>query len=63
MMGEGMASGSINARDKETAAFAVMSLAIGLLLQGIVDPRGSDWSTVGGESFRMLIDGMTRRSK
>jgi AcrR family transcriptional regulator len=63
MMGEGMATGSISAADKETAALAVMSLAIGLLLQGIVDPHGSDWNTVGPESIRMLIDGMTRRSK
>jgi hypothetical protein len=63
MMGEGMTTGSINAADKDTAALAVMSLAIGLLLQGIVDPGGSDWNTVGRESIRMLLDGMTRRSK
>jgi AcrR family transcriptional regulator len=63
MMAEGIATGSIHAADKETAALAVMSLAIGLLLQGIVDPVGSDWNTVGRESIRLLIDGMTRRSK
>ncbi len=63
MMGEGMASGSINAANRETAALAMMSLAIGLLLQGIVDPGGSNWNTVGRDSIRMLLDGMTRRSK
>jgi AcrR family transcriptional regulator len=62
MMGEGMATGSINATDKETAALGLMALAIGLLLQGIVDPGGSDWNAVGRESIRDLIDGMTRRS-
>jgi AcrR family transcriptional regulator len=62
MMGEGMVAGSISAVDKETAALAVMSMAIGLLLQGIVDPAGSDWAGVGRESIRVLTDGLTRRS-
>jgi AcrR family transcriptional regulator len=63
MMEEGIAAGSISAADKETAAMAVMSLAIGLLLQGIVDPSGSDWAVVGRESIRVLTEGLTRRSK
>ena len=62
MMGEGIAAGSIVDMDKETAALAVMSMAIGLLLQGIIDPAGSDWAGVGRESIRMLTDGLTRRS-
>jgi len=62
MMGEGIAAGSIVEMDKETAALAVMSMAIGLLLQGIVDPAGSDWAGVGRESIRMLTDRLTRRS-
>ncbi len=62
MMNEGIAAGSIKPIDKETAALAVMSMAIGLLLQGIVDPAGSDWAGVGRESIRVLTDGLTRRS-
>ncbi len=62
MMGEGIAAGSISEMDQKTAALAVMSLAIGLLLQGIIDPAGSDWAGVGHESFRLLTDGLTRRS-
>jgi AcrR family transcriptional regulator len=52
----------IDPAKKETAALAVMSLAIGLLLQGVVDPHAADWGEVGRESIRMLLDGMTRRS-
>jgi AcrR family transcriptional regulator len=63
MMGEGIAAGSISAADKETAAMAVMSLAIGLLLQGVVDPAGSDWTVIGRESIRVLTEGLTRRSE
>jgi AcrR family transcriptional regulator len=47
---------------KEAAAFAVMSMAIGLLLQGVMDSKAADWDAVGREGMRMLLDGMTRRS-
>ncbi|MFN2299249.1 MAG: TetR/AcrR family transcriptional regulator [Anaerolineales bacterium] len=47
---------------RETASLAVLSLAIGLLLQGIADPQAADWAAAGRESLRMLINGMTRRS-
>jgi AcrR family transcriptional regulator len=63
MMEEGIAAGSISATDKETAAMAVMSLAIGLLLQAVVDPGGSDWALVGRESIRVLTEGLARKSK
>jgi AcrR family transcriptional regulator len=46
----------------DTAALAVLAVAIGLLLQGVVDPHAADWGTVGRESLQMLINGMTRRS-
>jgi AcrR family transcriptional regulator len=62
MMGAGISAGSIKAMDEETAALAVMSMAIGLLLQGIVDPTGSDWTGTSRESIRVLTDGLARRS-
>jgi AcrR family transcriptional regulator len=46
--------------DMDTAAAAVISLAIGLLLQGIVDPASADWGAVGRDSLRMLLTGMTQ---
>ena len=55
-------TGAMSAAQKETAASAVLSLSIGLLLQGVVEPRAADWAAVGRESIRMLLDGMTRRS-
>jgi hypothetical protein len=54
--------GAIDPAKKETAAIAVMSLAIGLLLQGVVEPRATDWGAAGRESIQMLLEGMTRRS-
>ncbi|MBN2084647.1 MAG: TetR/AcrR family transcriptional regulator [Anaerolineales bacterium] len=55
-------AGELDPARKETAALAVMSLSIGLLLQGVVDPKAADWGTAGRESIRMLLEGMTRRS-
>jgi AcrR family transcriptional regulator len=55
-------SDAIDPAEKEIAATAVMSLAVGLLLQGIMDPPAADWGKAGKESMRMLLDGMTRRS-
>jgi AcrR family transcriptional regulator len=55
-------SGKLDPAMKETAALAVLSLAIGLLLQGVVESDAADWGAVGKESIRMLLDGMTRRS-
>jgi AcrR family transcriptional regulator len=54
--------GAIDPAKKETAVLAVMSLAIGLLLQGVMQPDAADWGTAGRESIRMLLEGMTRRS-
>jgi AcrR family transcriptional regulator len=53
---------TMDATQKETAAMAVMSLAIGLLFQGVMDPGAADWAAAGRDSIRMLLDGMTRRS-
>jgi hypothetical protein len=55
-------SAEMDESKRDAAALAVMSLAIGLLLQGIMEPRAADWAGVGKESLQMLIQGMTRRS-
>jgi AcrR family transcriptional regulator len=45
----------------DTMALSVLSVAMGLLLQGVVDPHAADWGAVGRESMQILINGMTRR--
>jgi AcrR family transcriptional regulator len=52
---------SAEAREKETAGLAVMSLAIGLVIQGILDPKAAEWGSVGRESMRMLLEGLRHR--
>jgi AcrR family transcriptional regulator len=58
----GMSLESAGAGEKEVAGLAVMSLAIGLVIQGILDPEAADWGSVGRESIRMLLGGMKNKS-
>jgi len=57
-----MEPAEMNESQRKAAALAVVSLATGLLLQGVLEPDAEDWAAVGKESLRMLIQGMTRRS-
>ncbi len=54
----GVAEGSLRPCDPRTAARALVSLAVGLLLQGALDPEGAVWGDVGVESVRLLLDGL-----
>ena len=57
----GVAEGSLRPVDPELAARVVLSLAIGLVLQGLLDSDGADWGQVAQEGVRLLIEGLGRR--
>ncbi|MCB0040893.1 MAG: TetR/AcrR family transcriptional regulator [Caldilinea sp.] len=57
----GIAEGSLRATDPQLAAHALVSLAVGMLLQGVLDPAGADWAQVAEEAVQLLLDGMLRR--
>lgn len=52
----GTAEGSLKAVDPQTTATMVVAMAVGLLIQGFLDPQGADWDKVTQESFSLLID-------
>ena len=59
LISTGQREGSIRADvDPQTAAWALISLAVGILLQGVVDPAAADWQAVTLHSVEMLINGM-----
>lgn len=60
LMEAGMAEGSLRRVDPEAAANALLSLAVGLVLQGVVDPDGADWGEIAQESVRLLLEGISR---
>jgi len=58
MIEDGIAEGSLRPLDPEKAAQAVVSLAVGVLLQSSLDPQGADWGQVAYEGIQMLLPGL-----
>ena len=54
----GTAEGSLKKVDPNTASIIVVAMAVGLLIQGFIDPDGADWDMVAQEGMSLLIDGL-----
>lgn len=54
---EGSINSTANAGD---AAQALISLAVGVLLQGVVDPDAVDWKKATNAGVEMILDSITR---
>lgn len=60
---KGIAEGSMRPTDTGQAAHTILSLAIGLLLQGLLDPQSTDWGQAARESLQILMTGLTSNGK
>jgi AcrR family transcriptional regulator len=52
---QGIADGSLHPDNARLAAQALMGLAIGILLQALLDPQGADWSLVLQRSITQCL--------
>jgi hypothetical protein len=59
---KGIQEGSFTAVEPEPTAHALVSLAVGLLLQGVVDPEGAKWEDVTVKAIDNFIEAMRRRN-
>jgi len=57
----GIADGTLCPVDAHVAGQAIVSLSTGLIVQGVLDPEGSDWAQVVTESMRLLVEGLRRQ--
>ncbi|MBI5951453.1 MAG: TetR/AcrR family transcriptional regulator [Chloroflexi bacterium] len=57
----GVDEGSFVEVDPETAARLIISTAMGLLLQSLLDPKGADWEKVAKESSDMLVNNFLKK--
>jgi AcrR family transcriptional regulator len=57
---DGIAEGSIREVDPEAAAQVILSLAVGLFLQGVLDPQGADWQTIAKQSMQIIMNGLAK---
>lgn len=56
----GIREGTIAAVDPTSAAQALLSMASGLFMQSLIDPR-ADWGKVAADSMQILLNGLKRR--
>ena len=57
---DGMKEGSLKPVDPQVAAQVIVSLAVGLVLQGVLDPHSADWAKVAEQSMQLLMNGMAK---
>jgi len=57
----GMAEGSLRQVDPDVVAQIIVSLAVGLVLQGVLDPQGTNWGEVVREGLRMLLQDLEKK--
>jgi len=58
----GVAEGSVQVKDADRAATLMLSVVLGLLLQGILDPEGQDWGALMQRALAMLMESMGGRN-
>ncbi len=57
----GKQEGTIRPLDSDTVARSILALAIGMLLQGILDPQSARWDETTVQGIGFLIDGIRRK--
>jgi AcrR family transcriptional regulator len=60
---DGIAEGSFKPTDSLVAAQVIVSLAVGLVLQGVLDPHGADWEKTARASMQILMNGLQNNSR
>ncbi len=58
---KGIDEGSFVEVNPDTAARLIVSTAMGLLLQSLLDPKGAKWEKVARESTSMLLDALLKK--
>ncbi len=56
MIRQGISEGSFQNVDADAAALSVVSLAVGVMLQSLLDPQGENWAESAEKSIRILLD-------
>jgi AcrR family transcriptional regulator len=60
---DGIAEGSLKPTNPQVAAQVIVSLAVGLVLQGVLDPHSANWEKTASESMQILMNGLAKESR
>ncbi len=55
IIAEAVAAGELKPVPPDTVAALLVALAVGLLVQGIMDPQGADWNSVARQSMELML--------
>jgi len=47
--------------DPDVAAQVIVSLAVGLVVQGVLDPKGADWGKTTRNAIQILLEGLQKK--
>jgi AcrR family transcriptional regulator len=59
IIARGIEEGSFGPVDPQVAGQALVALAVGILVQGVLDPHGADWARMTRDSVQLMISGMS----
>jgi AcrR family transcriptional regulator len=63
MIEEGIGEGTLRPIDPRNAAYAIVGLATGLILQGVLGPDEENWGEVMQEGMSLLLEGLKSRQE
>lgn len=58
LISAGITDGSLRPVDPDLAALAIVSLGVGLVVQGALDPIGENWEQAAEQALRLLLEGL-----
>lgn len=60
LIAQGTREGSLRDVDAHVAGEVVLSMAVGILLQALVEPEGADWERTAAQGMKILMRGLSR---
>jgi AcrR family transcriptional regulator len=60
-MQKGMSEGALAEGDAQTAAWLIMALVSGIILQSQLDPQSANWEKVGRQGLQVMLEGLRKR--
>lgn len=60
IIARGVQEGSLKPVDPQLAAQLIIGTAVGLLLEGMLDPQATDWGAAAVNSIQLLLEGLSK---
>ncbi len=58
IISKGMTEGSLKKADPQVAGQVILALAVGILLQALLEPQGADWEKTAKQGMEILMKGL-----